>query len=131
MNKPINPISVIFLIALSMLLYYSCGDDEKPVTPGNHAPVISSLEAEPDTFIANHTALIFVTAEDADGDELTYKWETSAQWLVPASGSGNIVEVINCCEITEFDSTYVRSIVEDGRGGVARDSIKIWVLPEG
>lgn len=123
--------SVIFLVILSLLLYYSCGDDEKPVTPGNHAPVINSLEAEPDTFTANHTALIFVSAEDEDDDNLTYKWDTPAQWILPTPSGGEVLEITNCCEITAFDSTYIRSIVEDGRGGVARDSIMIWVLPEG
>lgn len=129
MKKSFNPISVFFLIVLSLLMYYSCGDDEKPVTPGNHAPVINSIEAEPDTFAANSTALIIVLADDDDGDELTYKWETPAQWLLPTPSGGNILEITNCCEITAVDSTYVRSIVEDGRGGVARDSIMIWILP--
>lgn len=105
------------------------GCSEKPA--GNNPPIIRSMNAEPDTFVADSFTIITVEAEDPDGDKLQYNWEATASWLQPLSGGANRLMLTNCCEIPEMRTTMIIAIVDDGRGGSARDSIRIWVVPAG
>jgi hypothetical protein len=110
----------------------ACSDDVELFTgPANQPPVISALDAEPDTFVAAHFVTITVTASDPDGDNLTYEWNPNASWLMPVSSTGNSIDLTNCCHIDAMQTAFVHSIVSDGRGGQDRDSIQIWVLPAG
>ncbi len=111
--------------------WWGCGKDEEPSAPGNHAPIIHSMTAEPDTFVANNSILITVDAEDSDGDPLHYDWGTGVDWLLPVSSEANKLRLSNCCEILEMRTAVIAAIVTDGRGGSARDSIRIWVVPAG
>jgi hypothetical protein len=120
----------VLLLLLSVVILFGCSDDDV-ADPENQPPAILSLVAEPDTFVADHIAVITVTAEDDDGDKLQYSWDMHGSWLLPLPSEGNVAEVTNCCEIDEMRTGMVVSRVSDGRGGEARDSVQIWVLPGG
>jgi hypothetical protein len=122
-------LAVALLFAL--VLWAGCGDDDDNTGtgPDNQAPVISAITAEPDTFPAEDFTTVTVTASDPDGDNLTYAWEANASWLLPLPGGTNQLELTNCCPITEVRTAFVTSVVSDGRGGQAKDSVQIWVKP--
>jgi hypothetical protein len=120
-------IPVSFAIILVTLL--SCSDDDNATNNSNHAPVITSLQAEPDTFYADSSCIIIVTAQDADGDDLAYAWETPGSMFLPFPSGGSILEILVCCPIEYLDSGTVISVVSDSDGAEARDSIRVWVLP--
>jgi hypothetical protein len=116
-------------IAISFLLLASpgCSDDDV-VDSENQPPVILSLVAEPDTIYVNQVTTITVSAEDPDGDELEYLWDPDQTWLTPLSGEGNRIQ-LSCCCIEEEKVATIISIVRDGRGGEASDSVRIWGFP--
>jgi hypothetical protein len=108
-----------------------CHKDDNPVSPPdtlNHPPIIASLAADPDTFVMESSTLITATASDPDSDALSYSWELHGE-LQAIAADTNTVRVMNCCPILELTPATVLSIVNDGRGGEARDSITIWMLP--
>ncbi len=129
-RRMFSELMVLVLLA-GMASWWGCGEEEKPSAPGNHAPIINSMTAEPDTFVANNSILITVDAEDSDGDQLHYDWETGADWLLPVSSEANKLRLSNCCEILELRTAVIAATVTDGQGGSARDSIRIWVVPAG
>ncbi len=123
---------ILFSLILAMALWLGCGDnDKKAVNPGNHPPVIDSVIADPDTFVSNSLTTITVTAHDPDDDALSYTWDTRGSWILPVTGAGNILQVTNCCPITEVTSGYVIAIVTDANSTSSRDSVCIWVTPTG
>jgi len=87
---------------------------------GNHPPEITGVIASPSSVQPGDTAVITCNATDADGDQLTYEWESvdeggttytgaSFNWSAPANTGGY--------------RFYVT--VTDGHGGVAYDSTLI------
>jgi hypothetical protein len=120
------------LVVLAVILVLGCGSDNKTVDPGNRPPTITSISAEPDTFVADHSATITVIAEDADGDVLRYNWEmTTAGFSFLPGAISNTKSITNCCIIEETQSAMVHAIVDDRNGGEVRDSIRVWVIPNG
>ena len=118
------------LILIIVVLWSGCGKDDKATDAQNRPPVITSLTAEPDTFHVNESTLITVIASDPDGDALNYNWEAHDEELLPMPGDDpNTIELIICCPILEPRTGMVLSIVDDGRGGEATDSVQVWVLP--
>lgn len=131
MNTKSNYLFIILLILATGLFWAGCGgdDDDNPASSGNHAPVITSMTAEPDTMAAGETITITAVAEDSDGDSLSYSWEADAGWLVPLSSVANMIILLNCCPIDNFDSAWVIATVSDTHGARDTDSIKIWITP--
>jgi hypothetical protein len=122
---------MVALVAMAFGGWTACDKDDNPTSPpdtSNHAPVISSITAEPDTFVMESSTVITVTASDPDSDALTYNWELHGE-LQPVASESNTVRVMNCCPILEPTKATVLSIVSDGRGGEARDSVDVWMLP--
>ncbi|MCP4566617.1 MAG: hypothetical protein GY841_03430 [FCB group bacterium] len=119
----------ILLLFIGLIVWIGCGDDDDNIVdPNNQAPIIESLTAEPDTFVADYSSLITVTASDPDGDNLQYNWVTDSSGFA-GTPSGNTLTLTNCCIVHIPKSTWVHAIVSDNRGGEARDSIKVWVTP--
>ena len=123
-------IMALLLIAMAVL-WISCDDDnDNGVTdPENTPPEITSMTAEPDTFMAYSTITITANAHDDDGDTLTYSWHASESWVIATADFANIVMMMNCCVVPEMDSSWVIATVSDGNGGEDIDSIQIWVIP--
>jgi hypothetical protein len=119
-------VSVGFLIILTAV--FGCSEDD-PVRPDNHAPIINSISADPETFVKNNSTTIVVEATDPDGDALEYLWDPRAEWLERVGGADNTLVLSNCCDIEQRDSTYIVSTVKDGYGGSDIDSVMIWILP--
>lgn len=131
MSKSLCLIILTGLIALALAGWSGCGKDDKPTNPPdtlNHAPIIESLDAEPDTFVMGGSCVVTVTAGDPDSDALSYDWEKRGE-LEIISTEANTARVINCCPIFEITRGVVLSTVRDGRGGEALDSISVWILP--
>jgi len=122
-------VSPIFIMLL--FITAGCGEDDKPVNTENNPPVISSVTAVPDTFTAGNSTTITTVATDPDGDPLTYAWEDRGSIFLPIPGGGNTLEVTNCCTIDELRGEFVIAVVHDNRGGITRDSVKVWVRPAG
>lgn len=63
-------IVIKFLIVLVILFNIGC---EKSTEP-NHNPVVNSIIAFPDPVQVSDSFAVFVSAEEIDGDPLTYDW---------------------------------------------------------
>jgi hypothetical protein len=119
---------VIVFLLLAVLIGLSCGDDDNKVTnPDNKSPVIDSITAEPDTFVAGSSTIVMVTAHDPDDDALSYGWILREIWMEVLGGSGSIRQIKNCCAGSGLSTGYVVIDVSDNQGGSVRDSIQIWV----
>jgi len=89
--------------------------------PGNHSPVISSLDPDQDSIEINHHVEITCNASDQDGDTLRFSWtanganvggnNSSLSWRAPAT-----------------TGTYtITCTVNDSKGGQDRESVSITV----
>jgi len=86
--------------------------------PQNHAPVISSLTANPSGININQTTTITCTASDQDGDTLTYTWAktggtfegstsgSSVTWRAPSTEGNYTVE----CEVSDGEASDSKSV---------------------
>jgi len=89
----------------------------------NHAPVISSLTANPSSIETNQATSIICTASDPDGDTLTYTW-TKTGGTFEGSTTGPSVT----WRAPSTQGTYTVSCeVSDGEGGENSDSVNIVV----
>jgi PKD repeat protein len=94
------------------------------VTRENHPPVISSLYAEEEQTLPETSVTIKSTVSDADGDTITYRWSANDGSF---TGTGSTVSW------SAPDKQGIYSItleVDDGHGGVQRESITIRVTTE-
>jgi len=121
-----------WLLVLGLATMICCGDDDDNGTGSdNNPPTITLITANPDTFVADHMTTITVTADDPDNDPLQYTWDIDEGGYLVISATANMLEMTNCCVVSQTDSTMVHAIVSDGNGGQARDSIRVWVVPGG
>lgn len=91
----------------------------------NEAPVIRGLTADPTSVASGGSLIVSGSADDPDGDTLTYSWEadggtitgvgTSVTWVAPQVSPG---------EKTDYMITL---IVDDGRGGYDVESVDVSV----
>ena len=89
---------------------------------GNQPPVISSLTADPDIVEIEGTSTLTCIANDPDGDNLTYTWESASGTI---DGTGHIVT----WTAPSTEGTYsVSCKVEDGNGGQDIEIINITVF---
>jgi hypothetical protein len=85
----------------------------------NHEPVITSLEASPDTVIVLQSCQIVCSATDPDGDELTYGWSASG------GGIGGQGAVVNWTAPQSAGSYNITAMVSDDRGGVVTRQVTV------
>ncbi|MFH1381472.1 MAG: hypothetical protein ABIH70_01080 [Chloroflexota bacterium] len=88
----------------------------------NHPPIIASLTATPRRVVVARTSVIECVVSDPDGDELTYRWESSggnisgesarATWTAP-NREGNYV---------------IRAIVTDSMGSSVSKDLAVTVI---
>ena len=92
----------------------------------NNEPIIKSLKANPSSVVAGKTSTIECIAYEPDGDELNYKWETSA---------GNITDegpIVDWTAPTDCSTCTITVTVADGRGAEATEEVVVRVrLPGG
>jgi len=113
MNKRtflITAVIVVAAVVISIVLY--------PML-ANHKPVITSLEAAPDTVIVSQSCQIACTATDPDGDELTYGWSASGGGI---AGEGAVVS----WTAPESAGSYnITAMVSDHRGGAVTRQLTV------
>jgi formylglycine-generating enzyme required for sulfatase activity len=89
----------------------------------NSAPEIISLSADPSSVLLNQTTIITCTAQDNEGDTLTYDWScnfgslsengSSASWTAPGTtGVFTITCFVSDSKLSDSDSIYI--YVADG-----------------
>ena len=99
------------MVAAVLFLALSC------TTPGNHQPIITSLEAGASWAVPSGSLQVTCTATDPDGDELSYNWSASGGNI---TGTGSEVTWTAPEEIGIYDITVV---VDDGQGGNDMESL--------
>jgi hypothetical protein len=123
------------LILLILLILCSCNSEKSTeiLTP-NHQPVITGLWSNPGSplyLYYNDSTTLYVTADDVDGDELSYSWDgenfsatgQSVYWEYPYSGPE--VNALNTHNQT------IRIDVTDGNSEPIRDWITLEIIGEG
>lgn len=123
----------IVLVALLVMamLGIACGKDEAPSAPspstpgGNQPPVISSLTPEQTQIHASGNIEISCTAEDPDGDNLSYEWAaTGGSFSETGASAGSVVTWKAPEDYGNYDITVT---VEDGKGGNVQSSLTLAV----
>ncbi len=111
---------MVFLSAVILIAGLTSCAKEEPPKPNNN-PVISKLEANPETLAAAGTSTINCSATDQDGDTITYVWTCSNGKI---EGNGASVSFT----APEQGGSYEVSVeVSDGRGGIAKEKKMIQV----
>jgi len=121
-----------FILLAIAVAFISCSDDDSGTSPNNEQnrpPVISSMTAVPDTFEAEHSSVITVVANDADGDALQYLWDGHGSFLPAPTGQPGQAVVTNCCPVSEVEGGFIICTVRDGNSGEDTDSVQVWVKP--
>gem|GEM_PF-1991651 len=91
------------------------------VAAANHAPVISSLTADPISVSTGAITTIICTASDLDGDTLIYNW-SAASGAITGSGSQ-----VTWTAPTSSSTYTISCTVSDGNGGSAQLSVNVMV----
>ena len=112
-------LSVITILTIFIL--NSCDSDKNGTGPSNEPPVILSLIANPTIVDINENSIITCTANDPDGDNLTYVWEVSGGSI---SGTGSSV---TWTAPNTQGSYSVSCTADDGNGGQDFESVNIIV----
>jgi len=112
--------NLFICFSVAALIFGLTGCSKEEPKPNNN-PVISSLTANPTAIEANSIAEIACTASDQDGDTLTYSWSVAEGKI---EGDGKTVKFI----APEKGGDYAVNVeVNDGRGGIAKETVKISV----
>jgi hypothetical protein len=90
--------------------------------PANYPPRIKSLDANPENVFIGGSTTVYCSAEDRNGESLTYEWSTSGGQI---SGDGTAVTWEPPAEIGNFDVTCD---VNDGQGGSDTEVIALSVF---
>jgi hypothetical protein len=109
------------LMILTMGMQSACAQPPAEVTRPNRVPLIEKINYTPDT-MASSEAQIECLAKDADGDNLTYKWEAEAGKI---TGTGQNVWWMPPGKMGTYPITLV---VSDGKGGAVTENISIRVV---
>lgn len=111
----------VFSFILIILLFTACSDNSTGNDDKNRDPEILSLASNPDTIETGEISVLTSNANDPDGDELTFVWESDSGSI---NGSGNSV---NWLAPNVVGTYIVKCKVLDGNGGQDIDSVDIVV----
>jgi hypothetical protein len=112
-------LAIIPLALATGLFLAGCGSDT--TGPGNRAPEVTSLTADPDTVDPAGICTLTCSTADPDGDDLTYTWDGGEGTI---TGVGATVTWIGPIEA----GTYQVSVtVDDGKGKSDSDSVLVEV----
>jgi len=115
-----NRLFSIFL--LSLLLGFSCSKKNVVEPDPNSNPVVSSVVASPQMLAPGQTATISVTANDADGDNLSYSFTATGGSVTGNGATATFTAGSNP------GSASVAVNVSDGNGGVATGSTPLSIV---
>jgi rhodanese-related sulfurtransferase len=87
----------------------------------NHLPIIKSLTSKPSKVKPTHECTIECTAQDPDGDELSYAWSASGGNI---SGEGAAITWTAPDKESNYD---IAVVVGDGKGGQAKETVQVRV----
>lgn len=114
--KPKALITAMFIFSLFIGRGCSCSKETL-----NIAPVIESLTANPATVYLSDTATLVCSADDPDGDILSYSWETVSGSI---NGTGNSILWI----APDNEGTFPVTVnVLDNKGGKDSETVNIEV----
>ena len=123
-------IALVALLAMAML-GIACDSDKEPSAPppsapgGNQPPVISSLTPEQTQTHASGNIEIRCTAEDPDGDKVSYEWAaTGGSFSETGASAGAVVTWKAPEDYGDYDITVT---VEDGKGGNVQSALTLTV----
>jgi hypothetical protein len=88
----------------------------------NSAPRIKALDADPREVFRGESTTVFCTAEDRDGDDLTFVWNAAGGEL---SGEGETVTWTPPDDLGQYELSCT---VSDGRGGSAVETTDLTVF---
>ena len=133
MYKTIS-ITSFFIVVAILLFSVGCSendDSDNIAQSQNHAPVVQSVVASPNTVIetmyhdsANLTTLSCV-ATDQDGDVLNYSWSCPAGTFMEGIQFGSVVQMY----FYRVTGTFIASVIVSDGFEVSEDSVQIEVLP--
>ena len=114
------------LILTIATLFLSCVQPESITssTAGNTTPVIRSVFVDPIFVKVGATAIIKVTAEDPDGDELSYEWTTAIGDII-GSGSEVRYSAAYCC----VGINIITVTVSDYKGAKTSKPVEVEIVP--
>ena len=112
---------IILQIILTCFLAISCTSPDA-IGPPNEPPVVKVLAADPVVLSAGETSEITVVATDPDGDKLTFEWTADLGYLT-GQGARVFYAAPLCCA----SWATVRVTVNDGNGGVARETVTLTI----
>lgn len=125
----LRSITIKIIGYLSILLipsFPSCVQPESITSSsaGNSAPVIKSVFVDPLLINVGSTAIIKVTAEDPDGDELSFEWTTAIGDII-GSGSEVRYTAAYCC----VGINIITVTVADFKGAKTSKSVEVEIGP--
>jgi hypothetical protein len=109
----------VVLLSVVAVLCAGCGDD--PAGPSNAAPEITGLAADPATVDPAGYCTVTCTANEPDGDDLSFTWGSS---IGSVSGSGSAVTWYGPMDAGNYD---VWVTVDDGQGKTDSDTVSVEV----
>jgi hypothetical protein len=140
---PVRGASTLLLAAIIQVALSGCHGQSpnRPIYPHNHAPLLDSLIAIPDTIGPSDSTVVTCFARDPDGDPLVYDWLTDSRLVIQGTPiwdhlhlnnqpsprctlyNANLPDPIN-------DSAWVYCSARDPRGGGAGRHVFIILRPQ-
>ena len=138
MNSKKNILIDFSIILILITMGISCKESTEP----NHDPVVNSIVAFPNAVQFSDSFAVFCSADDLDGDPLTYDWEcTNHGASIKGASPESPFKLINTKEnfriFYAIDSvqfeTYHAAIfcdVRDNRGGIKTVTLIVPITPK-